>query len=178
MTHLATLFALTAALAIAQTSAPVAVTASGLAAITLPTYIAGGGAFNQLAGVNLWFSAIAPISTSLGMYESTTADLFPVRVMVSGKGAYVFQSSFREGVHKLLHQDAHNAILIGGDAGYSFAQASSAGAATSGVSAAITFTYVRQINAHWALMVPIRALYMPTLGGWNPILEMGLSWKP
>jgi hypothetical protein len=157
---------------------PAPVIPPGLANITLPTYVAGGGAFNQLAGVNLWASAIVPISANLGMYESTTADLFPVKVTVAGKSAYVFQSSFREGVHKLLHQDANNAILIGADAGYSFAQASAAGASTSGVSAAVTFTYVRQINAHWAVMVPVRSVYVPVFGGWNAILEVGAVWKP
>jgi hypothetical protein len=42
----------------------------------------------------------------------------------------------------------------------------------------VTFTYVRQLSKTWAVMVPIRALYMPSLGGWNPVIELGLVWKP
>ena len=146
--------------------------------MTLPAYVAGGGAYNQLAGLNFWASAIVPVSSTAGVYESTTTDLFPVKATVSGKTAYIFQTSVREGVHKVLHQDTSNMILFGADAGFSFAQASAAGSATSGVSAAVTLTYVRQLSPTFALMVPIRALYMPTLGGWNPIIEFGIVWKP
>jgi hypothetical protein len=160
--------------AAAQTPAPV----SSIANMTLPAYIAGGGAYNQLAGLNFWASAIVPVSSTAGVYESTTTDLFPVKAVVSGKTAYIFQTSVREGVHKVLHQDPSNMVLFGADAGFSFAQASAAGSATSGVSAAVTITYVRQLSPTFALMVPIRALYMPTLGGWNPIVEFGIVWKP
>jgi len=45
-------------------------------------------------------------------------------------------------------------------------------------SAAVTFTYVRQFSKGWAFMIPIRALYMASLGGWNPIVEVGVVWKP
>jgi hypothetical protein len=168
------------AVALCQTAAPAPPSpVETLNNLKLPAYIAGGGAFNQFAGVNLWGSAIIPVSNSVGLYESTTTDLFPVRVTAAnGKIAYIFQASAREGVHKVISNDGKNMTLVGLDAGFSFAQASSVGGVSSGVSAAITFTYVRQISKTWALMVPVRALYMPTLGGWNPIVEFGVCWKP
>lgn len=172
---------LAAGLAAAQSSlspAEAAAAAAAVASVKLPTYIAGGGAYNQFAGANLWGSAILPVSNSVGLYESTTVDLFPVKASLSGRSAYIFQASVREGVHKILSDDGRNMVLIGADAGLSFAQASAGGSATPGVSAALTITYVRQLNPSWALMVPIRALYMPGLGGWNPIAEAGIVWKP
>ena len=159
--------------ALAQTPAAV----SPIANMTLPAYVAGGGAYNQLAGLNFWASAIVPVSSPLGVYESTTTDLFPVKTTVNGKTAYIFTTSVREGVEKVLHEDPSNMVLVGAGAGFSFAQVSAAGSATSGVSAAVTITYVRQLSKTFALMIPIRALYMPTLGGWNPIVEFGIVWK-
>jgi hypothetical protein len=146
--------------------------------ITLPTYIAGGVAYNQLAGVNLWFSAIVPVVNSSGVYESTTTDLFPTSSVVAGKTVYTFQTSIRQGIHKVVHDDGKNIVLIGGDAGVAFSQSSvtSAGTAT-GASGSFTVTYVRSITPHFAVMVPVRGLYMPTLG-WNPVVEVGLVWKP
>lgn len=149
-----------------------------VAAIQLPTYCAIGGAYNQLAGGNLWASAIVPVSNTLGLYESTTADLFPVKTVANGRTAYVFQSSIREGVHKVVHDDGKNMLLIGADGGYAFSQASAAAAGASGISASMTLTYVRHLSKSWAVMVPIRALYMSGLGGWNPIVEIGFTWKP
>lgn len=144
-----------------------------VADLKLPTYIAGGGAFNQLAGVNLWASGIIPVSNTMGLYESTTTDLFPVKTTANGRTVYIFQASIRQGIHKVIHDDGKNMALIGADGGYSFAQSS-----TSGASASITMTYVRHIGKNWAVMVPIRALYMPGLGGWSPIAEVGLCFKP
>jgi hypothetical protein len=140
--------------------------------IKLPAYVAGGGAYNQFAGVNLWGSAIVPVSDSMGLYESTTADVFPVKATLNGKTGYIFSTSLREGMHKVLSNDGTNMTLLGTDVGGSFA------AGSVNLSAAVTFTYVRQLSKTWAVMVPIRALYMPSLGGWNPVIELGLVWKP
>ena len=141
--------------------------------IKLPTYLAGGGAFNQLAGINLWASGILPVSSSIGLYESTTADLFPVKATVNGRSGYVFQTSIRQGIHKVVHDDGKNMALIGADGGYSFASSNASGA-----SASIILTYVRHIGKSWAVMFPVRALYLPGVGGWNAIAEVGLCFKP
>jgi hypothetical protein len=184
-------FLIASAIAFAQTtpapapastsSAPstaAAATAAALNSITLPAYVAGGAAYNQFAGANLWGSAVIPFSQSLGLYESTTADVFPVKTVINGKSGYVFTTSVREGVHRVIHQDSKNMLLLGADAGFSFSQASAAGSATSGISGAVTATYVRQLTASLAFMVPVRMLYVSSLGGWNPIVEMGIVWKP
>lgn len=160
------------------TPTPLGTTATTLAAMALPTYIAAGGAYNQFAGVNAWASGIFPISTPAGLLMSTTVDIFPVKTLTAGKTGYLFTTSARAGVHRFLHQGKTNGILIGADAGYSWAQAVAGSTAASGVSAAVTITYVHQFNSSWGVMFPVRALYMPTLGGWNPIVEAGLVWTP
>lgn len=144
--------------------------------VGLPVYVAAGGAYSQFVGANLWISGIVPLSSSKGLYESTTMDLFPVKTTVGGKTGYILQASFREGIHKVLHQDPNNVVLLGADGGFSFAQASAAGSVKSGPSAAVTITYVRQLSDTWAVMVPFRGLYMP--GGWIPVVEIGVVWKP
>src|ERR1035441_6828189 len=69
----------------------------------LPTYVAAGAAFNQIASphVNLWASAVYPVSSSAGVYTSTTMDIIPVVLPnPTGKGTYIsFQTSIRQGVH-------------------------------------------------------------------------------
>lgn len=146
--------------------------------IKLPTYIAGGAAYNQLAGWNLWFSAIVPVANQSGIYESTTTDLFPTKSLVAGKYVYTFQTSIRQGVHKVVHDDGKNTVLIGGDAGVSFSQSSAPATSQSvGLAGSFTATYVRQLSPHWAVIAPVRALYIQNLG-WNPVVEFGFVWKP
>lgn len=166
-------------IASAQVVPPVSLP-SNVSQVSLPTYIAGGGAYNQLAGANLWASAIVPVLNNAGVYESTTIDMFPVKTTVNGRQVYIFTTSIREGFHKLLGNSSptsKNAFTIGADGGYSFTQATS-GVSTFGASASVTITYIRQITKSLSMIFPIRALYMPTLGGWNPILEFGFAWKP
>jgi hypothetical protein len=178
------LFGQTATTPVASSSVPtpaqVASTLAQVSAVTLPTYVAGGAAYNQLAGYNFWGSAVVPVSNNAGVYESTTADLFPVKAIVNGKTAYIFTTSVREGVHKVMSNNGKFMTLVGADAGYAFASAGTAPSttATSGVSASITITAIWQVTPSFAVMAPIRALYMPTLGGWNPIAEIGFVWKP
>ena len=150
--------------------------ATVLAAMPLPTYIAAGGAYNQFAGANAWVSGIYPISNPAGILMSTTVDIFPIKTTAAGKTGYVFTTSARAGVHRFLYRSGKNEILIGADAGYSWAQAVAGTSAASGVSAAVTATYVHHFNATWGAMFPVRMLYMP--GGWNPILEGGIVWTP
>ena len=71
----------------------------------------------------------------------------------------------------------------GGDVGGSFSTTSATSAtATSGMTvnlaASVTGTFVYQINPHWGVIVPLRGMYVSTLGGWNPIVEAGIVWKP
>ena len=160
------------------TNTPLGTTAAAMASMTLPTYLAAGGAYNQFTGPNAWASGIFPISTPAGLLMSTTVDIFPVKTVTAGKTAYIFTTSARAGVHRYIHHGAKDSILAGADAGFSWAQAAAAGSTTSGVSAAVTITYVHQFNATWGAMFPVRAIYMPTLGGWNPIVEGGIVWTP
>jgi len=159
----------------ASSQTPPTTTASQLANLQLPSYIAAGGAYNQFVGANLWGSAIIPIAPSIGLYESTTADIFPVKAIINGKAGYIFTTSLRQGFHKVIYQDPKNMGLFGADAGVVLPSGGTPGFS---VSAAVTATYVRHLNASLALMIPARVVYIPSLGGWNPILEMGIVWKP
>lgn len=151
---------------------------TNVSAVSLPTFLAAGGTYNQLLpNVNFWATGIIPIVNSLNMYESTTIDIFPVKATVNAKPVYIFTTSIREGVHKCSDASQLNVFCVGADGGYSFAQTATA-TTSSGVSAAVTLTYIRHIGKHWAIMAPIRALYMPTLGGWNPVIEVGVAYKP
>jgi hypothetical protein len=179
---------LMAALAVAQTAPaqPITTTtsATALASVTLPTYIMAGVSFNQITGGAGFVSAIIPESNAVGLYGSATTDLVPLKTTVNGKSIYVLNGSARAGQHKVVYQDTKNAVLIGGDIGASFSNPSAGTpGVTLGVAGSFTLTYVRQINAHLAVGVPVRMLYMSNVGAngtgaWNPVVEFGLVWKP
>ncbi len=148
----------------------------------MPTYVAGGVAFNQLGTprINGWLSGLVPVSQQKGVYASTTADIVPALKVDSatGRSVYTVSSQLRAGVHKTLYTGPKVQLLIGGDVGASF----STNAAVSGMSVtlatSVTGTFVYQLSRHWGVIFPLRALYVPTLGGWNPIFEAGFVWKP
>jgi len=157
-----------------------AVTLATIPTITMPTYIALGVAFNQLGTprVNAFFSGIVPVSSQQGVYESTTADIIPVTKTdsVTGRRVYTMSAQLREGVHKTIYTGQRVQFMFGGDVGGSFTSASTG--VTIGLAAAVTGTVAYQLSAHWGVMVPIRALYTPSIGGWNFIPQIALVWKP
>jgi hypothetical protein len=146
--------------------------------ISLPAFVGAGATYNQFVGGNIWGSAIYPVANRAGVYLATTADMFPVRSTINGRTGYLFQTSVRQSAHKVLANDGRNMLLFGAGAGYAFGQqATSSGTASiSGVSADITVTYIRRLNKFIAVLVPFRALYMPS--GWNPIAQAGIVWTP
>ena len=180
---LALLFALSG---FAQT-AP-ATTATMLNSVTMPTYIAGGVAFNQLGSprTNLWVAGLIPVVKQVGMYLSTTADITPVAKVdtVSGRIVYTVASQMRAGLHKTLYTGKKVQLLVGGDIGASISSNTTSIAATGtsnlnvSLATSVTGTLVYQLNPHWGVIFPLRALYVQTLGGWNPIIEAGVVWKP
>ena len=177
------LFALCAFGQTAPAPAPVAVVPPVLPSVTMPTYVTGGVAFNQLGTprFNAFASAIVPVSSQAGVYESTTADIIPVAKVdaATKRTVYTFSSQIREGVHKTLYTGTKVQFMIGGDVGGSF---NSSTASTSGMTvslaASVTATFVYQFSAHWAVIMPIRGLYTASIGGWNLIPELGIVWKP
>lgn len=174
-----TLFLLAlASIAIAQTPAtlqpPVI---SGLDSIALPAMFGGGGAYNQFSGSNLFATAIYPVSNKIGMYAAATADLFPVKTNINGKAGYIFQMSTRASVHKVMLTSGKNIFLFGVGGGYAFGVAANTTGSTSGISGDVTFTYVRQLTKNLSIVVPIRALYMPSPApGWNPLAQFGFLY--
>src|ERR1035441_4626168 len=121
-------------------------------AAALPTYVAAGAAFNQIASHhgNLFTTAGYPVSSSAGVYTSTTADVIPVVLPnPTGKGTYLsFQVTMRQGVHKVIYAKGKLALLLGGDAGAAFSQASPSGTNVN-IAASGTGTVIYQINPTW-----------------------------
>lgn len=153
--------------------------ASALNAVTLPTIAGFGGSYNQFIGGNLWVSGIFPASNAAGVYVAATTDLFPVWTSLNGKSGYVFQTSARGSVHKVLWNLGSNMGLFGVGGGYAFGQAANTAQTVSGISADVTFTWVHYLNKAktFALVVPIRALYMPApIAGWNPLVQAGFAY--
>ena len=170
-------------------------TATPATQVNLPTYIMGGLSYNQYTGGSGFVSAIVPESNSVGLYGSVTADVVPVKyVDATGKSGWLLSTSVRAGQHKVLYNDGKNMLLIGGDFGASFTQPNqasglgtttvpSSSGVTIGASGSFTATYVYQINAHLAVGIPIRMLWMSGAGpngsgAWNPVAEIGVVWKP
>jgi hypothetical protein len=171
--------ALLAVGALAQT-APVVAPVPTVPTFTLPTYVALGAAFNQIGTprFNMFASAIVPVSSQAGVYESTTADIIPMTKVdpVTKRTVYTFQSTIREGAHKTIYTNQKFQLLLGGDAGAAFSQPS-AGGVTVSLATSVTATAVYQIKPHWAVMVPIRGIWTAAIG-WNLIPEAAVVWKP
>jgi ABC-type molybdate transport system substrate-binding protein len=157
--------------AFAQTSDPV----------TLPTYVGAGVAFNQIGvpRVNLWAGAFYPVSSSKGVYLSTVADIVPVLQLdpVTKRQFYAFSTSIRQGAHKTIWTAGKFTALLGGDAGAGFSQASPSGVNVN-FAGSFTATGVYQLSAKFAIVVPIRALWMGDSKTWNALPEFGVLFKP
>jgi hypothetical protein len=162
-------------------TAPVAV-----ADIVLPTYIVGGAVFNQLAIPRFsgFLAGLWPVSDKIGLYTSGVADVTPVKYVdpATGRTSYLLSTSARAGLHKVVHNDTKNMVLLGADGGAAFSSGASA-SVTVGFSASFTASYVRQLSPHWAVAVPIRMLWVAGVGpggkgAFNPVGEIGVVWKP
>ena len=154
--------------------------------VALPTYIMAGVSWNQFNGAAGFVSAIMPESNSVGLYGSVTTDITAVKIVdpVTGKTGYGLSPSVRAGQHKVVLNANKNMVTVGGDFGASFAQTGGAGAGlTIGLAGSFTVTYIRQLADHWAVGVPLRMLWLSGVGPngtgvWNPVVEVGVIWKP
>ena len=154
-----------------------------LAKAALPTYIMAGASYNQFTGGAGFLAGIIPESSSAGLYASVTVDITGTQITdpVTKKTGYGLSPSVRAGEHKVLWNQGKNMLLIGGDVGASFA--SGVSGVTIGIAGSFTATYIRQINANFAVGLPVRMLWMSGVGpggsgAWNPVLEFGVIWKP
>jgi len=165
--------------ALAQTPVPLP---SPIPSIVMPSYVAGGLAFNQLGTprINGWIAGLIPVSSQVGVYASTTADVTPVTRLdtATGRTVYTVSSQLRAGLHKTIYTGAKVQLLVGGDVGAAFSGATATAGMSVNFATSITGTLVYQLSPHWGVIFPIRALYVSTMGGWNPIVEFGVVWKP
>ena len=150
-------------------------------AASLPTYVGGGAAFNQIGQPrwNLWASAIYPVSNAHGVYLSTTTDIVPVQVTdpLTKRLYWGFTTQIRQGAHKTVLERGKLTVLLGGDAGVGMSQASPSGINVN-FAGGFTATAVYKLSASWSLAVPVRALYIGQTGNWNVIPEFGILFKP
>lgn len=154
-----------------------------------PTYVMGGLAYNQYTGASAFVSGIVPEGQG-GMYASAVVDLVPQKFVdpKTGRVGYVVSGSTRFGQHRELYRNGPSALLIGGDVGPTFSQQPvatgfSLGGTNVGISGSFTVTYVRMIREHIGVAVPVRMLYMSGAGpngagAWNPVVEVGVVFKP
>ena len=144
--------------------------------IPLPTGIAVFGEYNQL-GIPKWMggaSAIYPLAGSLGLYGTTTADMFPKLAYSStGTRFYALSISARQGIHKDIFNTGRWSFLVGADLGPSIGTSSTTSAVSVNFSSSITTTVVYQFKPAISFMVPIRLLYVDKQG-WNPVFEAGV----
>lgn len=162
------LFVAFAACGAAQTPAPPV----DVSSMKLPMYGAVGFVYNQFNGANLSASAAVPVVNNIGLYEVTSLDLFPARATINSRNGYILTTSAREGACKALSSDGTNTTLACGDAGVSFAGASAS------LSGGLSFGYMRSLNKSFGVEFSARGVYVVSLGGWNPIAEIRLVWKP
>ena len=151
------------------------------AAPAVPTLLGFGVAADQLGSSrwNFWGTAIYPVVSSVGLYTSSTADVFPVLKTdpATGKPYYAAKAAFRQGVHKLLLHQGKFSFLLGGDAGVA------AGQATSGMqfnfNGSFTATAIYQFSDKWAVVFAPRGMYVPdATNTWNIVPQVGVLFKP
>jgi hypothetical protein len=145
----------------------------------LPTGFAVFGEFNQLGTTSKWsggLSAMYPVSTSVGLYMTTTGDFLPQKAIdpATKKTFYAISGSARQGVHKTIVSTGKFVFLIGGDVGPTFAQPNGvSGSINVSFSSSFIATGYYEISKVFGFIVPVRMLYVSGIG-WNPIAEAGI----
>lgn len=148
---------------------------------TLPTAVSAVGSFDQFGSprFSLGISAMyAPTAQSnLGMYNTTTADIFPVKKLnpATNTMGYFLNASIRQGVHEKIASfgSTHRTtFLLGADVGPGF-QSTTSGISLS-ANASFVFTTIVKLNSWLNFVAPERMLYIPSLG-FNPVIQAGLS---
>jgi hypothetical protein len=170
---------LLACCAAAQTTTPAASATTPTVtfpAIPLPTSVAAFGEFNQLGSprFTMGISAIYPVSGSVGLYGTTTADILPKLAVdpTTGRKFYAISSSVRQGFHKDLFDTGNLSFLIGADVGPTFGQAQPSGINVN-FSSSFVATAIYQITPAFSFLLPVRMLYITGVG-WNPVVEAGV----
>ena len=168
----------------AQTPSTAQNAAVPVQSLTIPSYVGAGASFNQIGTprFTMFATAVVPISSTAGVYTSSTADIIPIIKIDSATGRkfYTFQTSLRQGAHKVLYDNKKVAFLLGGDIGPGFSGSTGSGMNV-GLTGSLTATFVYQFHQHWAFIMPIRGFMSNNTGGFgvmNLIPEAGFVWKP
>lgn len=142
----------------------------------LPVGLAVFGAYNQL-GTPRWtggFSAIYPVMAKVGVYATTTADVYPKQSIdpVTGRLFYAISASTRQGIHYRLLDTGNGTFLVGGDLGPGFSQQDPTGIKVS-LTSSFVMTAVYQLTPVFSAIAPVRMLYVSGVG-WNPVFQAGV----
>jgi hypothetical protein len=145
----------------------------------LPTYVGAGAAYNQIGTPiwNIWATAVYPVVNSVGLYASTSTDITPLQKTdpATKRLYWSFTTSVRQGLHKVVMSRGALTFLVGGDAGVGMSQADPSGVNV-GLSGSFTGTAVWKLGKSWAVVVPVRGLWVNT--SWNLIPEIGILFCP
>jgi hypothetical protein len=147
----------------------------------LPLGIFGGVSFNQLGSPReagelgaYWNTSV---QTNIGMTNSTTLDVVPVKVTDKATGIkyWSIEASARQGVQEKLLATGKWLFLAGGDVG-----AGAVGVAGAGVSFSINGSFDVIAIYRWkpavSFSVPVRMLYIN--GGFNPVAQFNVIVHP
>jgi hypothetical protein len=142
----------------------------------IPAGLAVFTAYNQL-GTPRWtggFSAIYPVRAKVGVYATTTADVYPKQAVdpVTGRQFYAISASTRQGIHYRLLDMGNSTFLAGGDIGPSFSQQDPTGIKVS-LTSSFVMTTVHQLTPVFGVIAPLRILYVSGVG-WNPVFQAGV----
>ena len=165
---------LLASAAFGQTTTP-------LAPVVLPTAVSIVGEFNQLASPRfaMGVSALyAPsLQSNIGMYNTTTADVIPVKAVdpKTGKSFYAISASVRQGIHEKVLSTGKFTFLLGADLGPGFSSSTGGGIAVS-FTGSFVATAVYHANKYMSFVAPFRMLYINNVG-WNPVIQAGVSFN-
>jgi hypothetical protein len=163
-------------IAVAQTTSTTTTTTP---AITLPTAVSVVGEFNQLASPKFALGLSAMYTTSsqgsIGMYNTTTADVIPVKAKdpTTGLNFWAISASVRQGVHEKILATGNFRFLLGGDVGPGFSSTATGGITVSATGSFVA-TFLYRINKYISIVAPVRMLYVSNVG-WNPVIQCGVA---
>ena len=146
-------------------------------ATPLPDGVGFVAAGNQLGSpkITLGAFAIYKLVSSVGLYATTGADVFPKLATdpTTRKTFYAISASIRQGIHKDILDTGRFSFLLGGDVGPGFSQAQPTGINVS-LSTSFVATVLYQVNPTISAIAPVRMLYVSG-AGWNPVVELGFT---
>jgi hypothetical protein len=147
-------------------------------ATVLPTSVSVFGQFNQdqtpkvSAGLSAYYSTVQ--QSTIGMYNTSTVDIIPVRVVdpATGKSIVVLNTSVRQGLCEKLFSTTKFFLGTGLDVGPGFS--SNGQNVNVNLNSSFNVTAIYKLTPVWSVISPNRLLYIPG-AGFNPVIALGVN---